>query len=467
MTLSEDNFDITGSIRDNLLGMGLYPSTDARLEYMAGGGPGFPLIGQINLSNACDDLTQDLGVDVYEVMLNDPTVASAFFVLATAILNGKFQVIPRFQLQPGEELAALKGSAREDIENSTWAANFIDFNIQRQPRPIKSTSFEMLYALAFGCKLAEKVFEEATFEGEDVVALKRLRTKQNKAWSYVVTPYGDLVGIRGVIVGGGIVDFPPDKFMIHTWMPQDGDPRGRSILRAAYNGWNLKINSWPKLYKYLDRFGSPIAVATLPENAPDEPLTNERGAPVGAPVPATQAMGNALARLEGGSWMVMRNGADFNLYAPTTNGEAFLHAIDIFKHEILEGILMTARATLEAEHGSKADTQEAHHVVARLIGLGRTSEEGMYEHQLFHHLLFLNRGKDFADRYTPHCSTGEVEAKDIEKVLTAFVGAGYVLDPGHYPFLDATFGLKPRKIKDGQAIIHPVQIPGDGADGLP
>lgn len=458
--MADPQFDITGQIPDVLLGQGMYPSVDARLEYMAGGGVGFPLIGQILLSRACDDLSRDLGFEVYEAMLHDPTVSSAFHVIATAALNGKFQVIPRFQLDPGQELAQLPAADQERITLSREIADFVTRQVQRLGRPIKGFLFEMLYGMVYGVKLAEKVFEEG--EGDDAgrVCLKRLRTKQHKAWEYVVTPYGDLVGIRGLIVGGGIVDFPPEKFLIFTWMPQDGDPRGHSLLRAAYNGWNLKINSWPKLYKYLDRFGTPITVGTAAPDAPNEEDVSPDGVPIaGTSVAPTVALGKQLNRLEGGSWIALRAGSTVEIFSPTGNGEAFLHAIDIFKHEILEGILMTARATLEAEHGSKADTQEAHHVVARLIVQARETTEGMMEHQLFHHMTELNWGKHVADTLTPYCSLGEVEAKDVEKIMMAFVAAGYVLDPGHFPFADAMLGLHPRKIKDGEPIRPPVVEP--------
>lgn len=458
--MSDTQYDITGPIADVLLGGGTHPSVDARLEYMAGGGPGYPLVGQVNLSRACDDLSRDMGFEVYEAMLNDPTVASAFHVLATAALNGKFQVIPRHQLQPGQELASLPAAEREKIVLSAEIAAFIERQMSRLGRPIKGFLFEMMYGMVYGVKLAEKVFEEGDGEDAGRVCLKRLRTKRHNAWSYVITPYGDLVAIRGTIVGGTIVDFPPQKFVIFTWMPQDGDPRGRSLLRPAFNGWSLKVNSWPKLYKYLDRFGTPITVGTTAPDAQEEQDVDKAGRPIpGTSVPPTQALGNQLARMEGGSWIALRHGAEVNIFSPTGNGEAFLHAIQIFKKEILEGILMTARGLLEAEHGSKADTQEASHVVARLIVQARETSEGMMEHQVFHHLVELNYGKAIADTCNPFCSLGEVESKDIEAFITAMVAAGWVLDPKHFPFVDARAGFAPRTVKDGEPIRPPVEEP--------
>jgi hypothetical protein len=440
------NPEIIGEVPDRIYGGGPPARARADREYLAGGVRDFPLINQVLLARTSDDLARDLGLEIYEAMLNDPTVFSAFNVLATGILNGKFQVVPRHSPAPNE--VPEPGSKRAvEIERSAEVAEFLRRQVQRLETPIKQTSFEMLFAMALCNKLAEKVFEPGTGEDEGRVCLKRLRVKRNQSWSFIVNAFGDVVAYRGVTEGGMPVDVPPKKCMVLSWMPRDGDPRGRSLLRAAYNGWNLKLNSWPKLYRYLDRFGTPINVAIAAPDAIEEDELDDRGNPTGEKLKPTRALLQTLLRLEGGSCAAFRSGTEFNIYQPTGNGEAFLHAIEIFKHEILEGILMTARALLEAEHGSKADTQEASHVVARMIVLGRESLEAMYERQLFHHLVELNWGKEDADLYNSYCSMGDVEAKDLVAAMGAFTKALWTLDDEHFPIVDAMFGLPPRKVK--------------------
>ncbi len=451
-------FMLEGPIDDTLYLGGARPKADARDDYLAGGSVGFPLTGQVELSRACDDISRDLGFEVYDAMMQDPTCASAVFVVVSAALGGKFSVVPRYDVDPGESLEGLAPQERLDIENAAWASSFLERQFLRQRKPFKSTAFEMLYdGLAHGTKLAEIVLEEGTGDDAGLACLKRLRVKRHKAWAYVVDPYGDVVAIRGTTEGGNIVDLPPQKFMTFVWMPHDDDPRGRSLLRPAYNGWNLKLNSWKKLYTYLDRFGNPITVGTVAPDAPDEAEVNSSGVETGNTVTATQAMGSQLNRLEGGSWIALRAGATVNIYGPAGNGEAFLSAIQMFKREILEGILMTARATLEAEHGSKADSQEAGHVVAHLIAMVRETYEATLDRDLCHFLLEINRGKEFADRYCPHSSFGAVSDEDVAAVMAGFVAAGWVLDPGHFPHVDARFNLVPRKLKDGERIKPPVE----------
>jgi hypothetical protein len=456
---------LTGGLPDLIYGDGGPPVADARVEYMAGGSASFPLASQVLLSKSFDDLTRDLGDEVYETMLLDPTVWGAVLALFTGVLNGAPQVLPRVRPEPGENPPPGSERARECALSAEVAA-FWRRQLLRQGRSFEETAFEFLMGACFGTKLAEKVFEDG--EGEDAgrIVLRRLRFKRHRSWYFLVDPYGNVVAIRGLEVGGPPVDLPPQKCMVFTWMARDGDPRGRSLLRAAYNGWNLKINSWPKLYKYLDRFGTPIVVGTAAADAPPQPELDASNRPTGRQLTGTEALGQQLARLEGGAWIAIRQGSEIAIYQPTGNGEAFLHSVDIFKHEILEGILTTARALLEAEHGSKVDTEAAHdYLLARLIGMLRKGVSQTYERQLFHHGTELNWGRGVADRHTPELAMGDVEPKDVAKVVDSFTRAGWRPTSDHLPYIDARAGLPIRR--HGTPSIPPATAQAGTPDAAP
>lgn len=442
------------------------PAADPTKEYLAGGHTTFPLTGQIELSRAVDDLTRDLGPQIYEVMLNDPTVASGFWVLATGILSGEFQVLAAEQIdedeEKGEDGLPVDPERRASIELAEEIVNFCKRQIARLSRPIKEVSAEFLYGMAYGTKLAEKVFEVGDGDDADKLCLKRLRFKSNRSWAFVVDPFGEPVAIRGTVVGGGYDDLPVRKFMIFSWMPTDGNPLGHSVLRSSYNGWNLKINSWPKYFKYLDKYASPTAVGIAAADATDEPEINAAGLQTGTMLSPTAAMGQMLSRLESAGWVAVRAGSDVKFVQAAGDGSAFRSAIDLFKHEILEGILLSARSTMEAKHGSKADAEAAGDVVGQLLTFGREALENLYEDQLFHHLVELNWGKEIADRYTPDVSLGRVEKKDVAALLAAFASVGYVLDPSHLPKVDAMVDLPART----PPVLQPV-IMVDAATGEP
>lgn len=460
-----NNTIIQAPIPDTLLGLGKQPVADATREYLASGGSTFPLVGQLLLSRGIDDLTRDLGPHIYEVMLNDPTVASGFWTIVTGILAGEFQILPAIRPEDGETVDPQSDRGR-DVALAKEIAEYCQRQVDRLNRPIEAISAEFLMGMAFGTKLAEKTMEPGDAEDQGRLCLRSIRFKRQPSWAFVIDPFGDVVAIRGLVVGATIVDLPPEKFMIFSWMTQDNDPRGKSILRAAYNGWNLKINTWPKYFKYLDKFGTPITVGTAAENAPDEPELNDSGQPTGNMLSPTEAMGQMLARLESGSWAAIRAGSSVNIHQAVGNGEAFRGALDLFKHEILEGILLSARTVMEAKNNSRADTENARDGVGQILSLGRTSLENLYEDQLFHFLVELNWGKAIADRFTPDVSFGRVEDRDVETVLAAYVAAGYQIEPAsHSPVIDTMIGLPARTtqaVKQEGDERHASPLPNDG-----
>lgn len=460
---------LTAPIPDVLLGGGARPSVDPTREYLASGGSSFPLVGQLLLSRGCDDLTRDLGPRIYEIMLNDPTVASGFGTLVTGILEGEFQILPAVRPEEGEEVA--EGSDRAgEIALSADVAAYLKRQVDRLNRPVKEIAREFLMGMAYGVKLAEITLGPGDGEDSGSLVLNSIRFKRNQSWAFVIDPFGNVVAVRGLVVGATIQDLPPEKFMIFAWMPQDNDPRGHSILRAAYNGWNLKINTWPKFYRYLEKFSVPTVVGTAAEDAPDEPELDERGLPTGRDLTPTEAMGQMLARLESGSWAAVRAGSTVQALQVPANSGVFDMAFRLLRQEILEGILLSARATMEAKHGSRADTDSAKDTVGQLIYFGRETLENLFEDQLFHRLTELRWGKAIADRHTSECSLGRGESRDVEKTITAYVAAGYQIEPAkHAPVIDTLIGLPAREtqaVEEEGDEKHANEIPNDGGGTL-
>jgi hypothetical protein len=459
-------------VPDVLLEQGRRPKVDPVREYIAGGGGGFPLVGQQVLAKGVDDLSRDLGLNVYEAMLHDSTVASAVAILITGVLSGEFQLLPAIRADATEIVEP--GSDRErDINLAQEIRDFCQRNIDRLNQPIKMICHELLYAMVLGCKLAEKVFEQGEGEDADKLVLKIVRTKRNAAWEFVVEPTGDVVAIRAMTFDLGQRDLPPEKFLIVSWMPRDGDPRGRSILRPAYNGWNLKINLFKHYNKYLEKFGCPTIIGVTSPDARDEVELTDNGVPTGRMITPTEAMAQMLARLDGGSYAAVPYGASIHPIQPNNNGNAFLQAFQLFKTEILEAILITSRSVMPARHSSKADSETAQDTVGQILLYGREMLEDVFHDQLFWQLVMINYGKDKADLYTPHVSLGAVEHQDIATVAVAYHAIGYAIDPMQLPAIDAKLGLpvrKPSELTIEEADGNPVGFSGNGAhgsDGVP
>jgi hypothetical protein len=439
---------IRGELRDYLLEAGQFPAADPRREYIAGGDPSFPLVGQLELSHNVDDLALDLGMRVYEQMLNDPTVSGALHILITGILSGQFQVVPAVKPDDGEEVEP--GSDREqEIEAARVEAEFCKRSFRRLKVPIKSILYDLLLgSFSLGCKLAEKVFEDGDGEDAGQIVLKTLRVKRNQSWNFVVDPPGNIVAVRALCFDVGLHDLPPDKFMVCTWMPRNSDPRGRSLLRGAYNGWNLKLNAWPLYFAYLEVFGSPTAVGIAAPAGPDEAQRDERGKPTGVMLAPTEALGEAMAMLRKCGYIAVPNGADVKFCQAVGNGEAFEKFFALTKNEILEGILHSARAMLESKRNSQADADQAQDVVGNIMIFGREWAElllGGRRGSLCHQLVELNKGTEYANKYAPHVSLGQIEHQDVAKAAVAYAALGYQIEPFQSRAIDAKLSLPVRE----------------------
>lgn len=461
---------IEGKLADTLIGEGKRPAVDPVREYIAGGGGSLPLVSQQVLGRGVDDLARDLGMHVYEAMLNDSTVSAALHILITGVLSGEFQLLPALRAEDTEAVAP--GSARAaNLALAKEIADFCKRNVDRLEFPVKTLCYELLHAMVFGVKLAEKVYEPGAGDDAGRLMLKTIRVKRNASWNFVVAPTGDVVAIQALTFDAGLRDLPPEKFLIVKWMPRDGDPRGRSVLRTAYNAWNLKINLFPRYFKYLDKFASPTIVGVAAPDARDEPELDDNGRPTGRDLTPTEAMAQMLSRLEGGSYAALPPGSTLHTLRPAGNGAAFLQAFDFFKTEIVESILFNARQIMQAKHSSKADVSTGQDTVGQILLYGRETLEDAFHTQLFRQLVALNWGEAIADLYTPHVSLGSVEHQDVSKVAIAYAQLGYQIDPAtQSPTIDAQLNLpvrRPTAVDVGESDGNPAEFASGALMGPP
>lgn len=413
---------------------------DLGRDYVAGGQATYsPLGGQVELSKIIDDLQRDLGINVYDAMLLDATVFGAFMLLACGILAGTPRLTPAVVADPGETPDSKR---QAELDAAVECRDLCQRSLDRLNKPVKALALEFLYAIVYCCKLAEIVCESTD---EDAVALKAIRVKPNASWAFVVNGAGDVIAVRCNTLDGGLADLPPEKFCWFAWLARDGDPRGRSQLRSAYNGWNLKTNLWPRYFKYLDKFGSPQIIGIAAPDAPDEVDTDVNGNEVvNTFITPTEALLKAIVRMEGGGGAAFRAGTQVTTIQASGSGEAFAAAFDRLDLEITKAILTSPRAMLEAQHGSKADSENANDNLGQLQKHGRESLSRMFEDHLFHRLILWNRGKADADKYTPTLEFGPEDSDEATKLMPALVPAGYQIHPSQIPYWDAKLGAPPR-----------------------
>jgi hypothetical protein len=365
------------------------------------------------------------------------------------------------KVDPEDEARKAKVAKAKEI------AEFCSWNIEQLPEPIDGTLLSLLGALNVGCKLAEVTYKPVTsgrWAGK--WALKSIRPKSGESWAFVVDAYGTVKGYLATVSMYGTVpswraldtasadtaatlggyDFlPVEKCAVLSLFCEDGDPRGRPVLEPAYTAWNYKQTILPLYYQNLALFAKPKIIAspgdtTLPTVKVVDPVTGAV-----TELDTYTALTNTLANYANVDSLVGPPGTTFAFLQPSGNGEAFTRLLEWADRQIALGILQTTRATMEAEHGSKADSGTGQDnagltvrvvrqaLVWTILGVLRNLVRAVY-------------GDEAADELTPKVSLGGSEHQDHASRLTALAGAGFVLDESQFPRIDQQLDLPVRTV---------------------
>lgn len=224
-------------------------------------------------------------------------------------------------------------------------------------------------------------------------------------------------------------------------------PTHNSVLRPAYNAWNLKQIAWPEYLKYLVQFASPGIIGYTAENA-----TNDENG-----VTPEIKLVNELVRWQNATALALKYGSKVDIVMSKGDGQAFLNAFQHFDRQIIHGILNQTLATMEGLHQSRAAAQTHQDVMDTLIRQGKMSVQWMILHDLIRPLVRYNYG-DTALALAPTVTLGSgsnVDFAENAKAVAALIAAGGVRESqmsGIYEFL----GLPPAITIDGPDMVDPV-----------
>lgn len=422
---------------------------DLEREYTAGGS--WPWASSQNalrtLPNAIDDVTQDFGDDIYERMLFDPQVSACTQVMKAGILEN------------GPAISSAV-SEKEDVnyDLAKMLADEAEDMFSDMDTPLDDVLWDLLDSLPFGNKVAEQVFQlgASKTDGKEIYRLWRLKVKPRNATAFVVDAFTNVIGLlaqlpgepqpyQGSIMlpGDGPVEnlLPKRKFAISTFRAKDSDPRGRSILRSAYEPWWRKRQVIPEYLKYISQFAGPSLVGTLAEDATPTPDPNDPTRTV-SPVDIMMA---ALLAFRNGTAIVVPNGAEVTPIVMQGEGMAFLRALDNCDQQITKAVLTQSLATEEGKHMARAAAQVHQDVLGTLIRQGKRGVARVLRQQILRNWAIYNWG-DEAARYAPLVSFGEADQQDIAQLMqgvAALANANYV-HASQTPGIDKMLNLPPR-----------------------
>ena len=430
---------------------------DPTREYISGGNDNFvtPLLVR-TLQNAFDDITGDFGDDVYEQMMRDPAVSSSVQTLKTLTMA-----------EPLKANCAVEEADAPNYAKAKEYSDFIQWCLDNPERPLVEVLEEMLDALWRGSYVAEVVLrdqETGKYKGKQT--LKKLAPKNPKRYWMVVDRFFNLLGI--VRKYAFEIDYTKMTFQGHALVPRDhiavmtfwgvgGDPRGGSILRPAYNAWYVRQQAWPAYLKWLVQWATPSLIGTTPEGVGGTvpvmdptgtfPLTHPDGSMV-TESPEAAMLRAMLGFQGGGSAMAIAGGSKMDKIQSTGEGQAFTEGFDMLRREIVLAILRVTRVTLEAKHGSKADSSDAHDILELFCDWIKQHVVAMITRDVVKPLMLNNFGPDSLE-LMPKISLSGTEKQDISKLgdtIARLFAAGY-LHSSQIPGIDALLNLPERDME--------------------
>jgi hypothetical protein len=424
-----------------------------RREYVSGGSPGWFYGGKYAtaLPAPLDDVESDFGDDIYDKMMLDTQISACVTILKAGILEGGVELTSAISDADDEKFDLAKRITDE-------AVAMID-NLRT---PIDDVLWDMLACIQKGSKVAELVFElqPGKLENRPMLHIVSIKPKPRRSTAFVVDAYDNVFGMLVRLPGQsspflGLNAFDPqnppmnflprEKFAIATFRTTDGDPRGTSLLRPAYDPWWRKRQIYQEHLRYLAQFAGPSIIGFTPPDAQTLPVTDDLGNLVPGAVPITpeEAMLVALQQLRNGTAAAFPGGSLVQPIEMHGEGIAFLKAIAECNVSITKSLLTQELATEEGEHQARAAAQVHQDVLGTLVRQGKRGLLRMFVKDILKPWVIYNWGSKAVD-LVPVPSLGETEQQDMAPLIAALASAGYLVGASQLPELDVMLGLPKR-----------------------
>jgi hypothetical protein len=237
-----------------------------------------------------------------------------------------------------------------------------------------------------------------------------------------------------------------DRFAVLSFRPENGDPRGTTILRPAYGPWFDKQQAIQDFLKYLAQFASPSIYATASENDTKNGINVQNNDGTLTNTPAVSVLLDTLLAFQNGTAAAFPYGTLLKVLESSGEGQPFHNAFTWCDQQITTAVLHQTRATMEAQHGSRADSETGQDILGTIQRQAKRAVATMIKRDVLTPLVSYNYGPDVARALTPKVSLGSVEQHDFAAYATAIAAlakSGY-LDASQYAGIDEKLNLPPR-----------------------
>lgn len=374
-------------------------------------------------------------LEIYDQMARDPGVYTPLRTWVAQVMADGIDLRP-----------AVDDKDDPNYQASADQCDFAEAYLSALPRSIEDISYEMLTAAAcHGAKVAETILRPDDESEKWVVG--RIRTKPRLNLGFVVDRYFNLAGfvprsplqiMTTQVIGETPADLreagviPREKFSLLSWMPQDEDPRGTSLLHPLFSIWWQKQQLIREYIKGLSQFGTPTLIGELGEDPFDAPNVDSLGnATSTTPLSVADKMRNGLMLVRNGAVFVHSNkGKVYTLDVPNV-GAQLQTELDRIDKQLEKAITLQVLATAEAKFSTQASAQVHQDTAGTGLRYPRMILANMWN-QLLRLVVKQNDGAKAARTVSPYVSLTATEQQDwateLGAVATAYT-AGVVKDP--------------------------------------
>lgn len=447
-------------------------------EYLAGGYVG-GADTLLSLSHNRDYLSVTLTDAKIKLMLKDPEIFKCFTVIKNGVLgDGVTITTPMPEPTPlpipvdGKTETAQQQKQRlareQEIERFKLAKKYADFATRafdNLETPLRDVLDDMMDALPYGNRVAEKVFEDVQDKdfGQTLLTLKIIKVKPRSSTIFVVDRFKNLKGFKVWIKvkEDGVEQYKQkildkSKFMVLTYGGKDGDPRGSSIFEAIYTAWSLKQELWPEYLRWLIYSAIPPIVGytsnevqskkVLRDINTGELITDVDGNPVYES--DVGALLSALVQIRNASAIALPYGAKVEAITSSVSGDPFKGFRDVLNEEIEMALILQTLATSDSRHNTRAASQTHVTILDDLVWRIKGQLVDMLTNQVLKHLMTTNFA-NFDMSLLPVISLGDTSRRDFATDVAEIGGlytSGFIGESQKVG-IDRILGLPPRNMQ--------------------
>ncbi|MGV3619112.1 MAG: phage portal protein family protein [Fimbriimonas sp.] len=373
-------------------------------------------------------------------MMRDGWLYFAFAMVCALVVEGEHRVVSAIGDLPQDADLIQRREKRIADEIADYHRRWIaDLR-----RPLRRTLWYAMEALPYGHKLAEIEWSLAE-NREDAGRLVPVDVapKPRTGYELIVDNSNRLTSVRPLgAKSDGSGDVPPTSVFVFSLAGRDDHPAGTPALERVYEPWWSKNCAKPNERKGIAAFGGGVAWAEADKDVPGtieviDPTTKETSVRFAATVVAEEA-----SKIKVGQFGAMLPGWRLKQMPPATSFGAFDSTYNRANQEMLAAFFVAARSLMEAQFGSRADSETAEGMLSSIRDWLRGELCEAVRSQLLMVGTIANFGKE-AKRFCPDYAIVTEERSELGAVTTAlqtFSTAG-VLTPELADHLLAQVGV--------------------------